>query len=147
MKLRWKILITIGAAMLYLGLTQMGQTKPSMEPWSTNITDLRAFYAGANQAYFGGQLPEDITIDLAETDPKIMASTTKTASGDFIIHLNKRTVPVRRTSYTSLLHEMCHVKTWDETINFHGPKWQACMLQVDAQGANRRILIDGYEGN
>jgi predicted SprT family Zn-dependent metalloprotease len=73
-----------------------------------------------------------------------MASTIKMANGQFHIAFNEQYLRGERYAHMTLLHEQCHVATYDE-IQDHGPKWQACMLRLDRMGAFRKEIIDGYE--
>lgn len=112
-------------------------------------------YEEYNQQYFGNKLPKEIIIDHNES--KMMASTMY-IGGEvqrFQISFNDKYTAANRVSDEILLHEMCHVKTWDEqptngTLDQsarHGQRWRSCMLQLDLQGAFRNIIIDGYQGD
>jgi predicted SprT family Zn-dependent metalloprotease len=112
-------------------------------------------YEEYNQQYFGNKLPKDIIID--HNEPEMMASTMYLGgnAGRFLISFNDKYTAAERVADTTLLHEMCHVKTWDEQptsgtfdqSSRHGPRWRSCMLQLDMQGAFRYELIDGYQGD
>ncbi len=111
-------------------------------------------YQEFNEEYFGNKLPKDIIID--HNEPKMMASTMYLSGiGRFYISFNDKYTLAERVADETLLHEQCHIATWSEQptdgtfdqSKRHGPRWRACMLQLDMQGAFRTELIDGYEGN
>lgn len=113
---------------------------------------MRVLYTTYNDAYFQNRLPKNTVVDMLEPNPDYMASTT--CDNDACeIHFNQDYVVAARTAKLTMLHEMCHVKTWgkDETTFGevteqiqHGRRWRSCMLELDAEGANREILIDNY---
>lgn len=102
---------------------------------------LNVWYDEYNETYFATRLPHDVVIDYSETGP-FMATTMKMSDGRFHIAFNEKYVASPRVAHIILLHEMCHVKTWEE--NGHGRLWRSCMLSLDASGAFRAELIDGY---
>jgi predicted SprT family Zn-dependent metalloprotease len=77
-------------------------------------------------------------------------ATTWCTSGGCILSFNTRYVLAPRVADSTMLHEMCHMKLWDEENTkgqqiYHGAVWQKCMLQLDAQGVFREIIIDNYK--
>jgi len=106
---------------------------------------LLAWYADYNSGYFQDKLPKNVIIDYDEHE--YLASTMLTNNGRFRISFNKDYASSPRVAHLFLLHEMCHIKTWDEWDNLsdHGPHWRSCMLVLDFDNAFRRELIDGYE--
>jgi hypothetical protein len=151
MKKRWLVLLIVFLAMLFFYFEHREGSEPSV-----SATAVRLSYTGANQEYFGNTLPENIMVTMDEHDPKWEASTTKRTDGIFWIRFNEKYITSERTANLILLHEMCHVKVWDRThedpSKFDGDKdgghneiWRSCMLELDAQGAFRMQLIDGYQ--
>jgi hypothetical protein len=118
-----------------------------------SLKDVYKQYAANNDEFFDGKLPRDVTIDYEEHDDKNMATTDVWTDGTFHISLNPHYAVAERTTEYLLLHEECHVAVWDKTHNAkgistendHGPAWRACMLNIDAAGGFRRIMIDGYQ--
>lgn len=123
----------------------------------TGLIDLdylqRTFHT-YNDAYFDGRLntPE---IDLDET--QAMATTHCSTGGvDCRLKFNPDFIKATRVANLSLLHEMCHMETWDDDqdklilapddLTRHGKHWRDCMAGLDDQGAFRGILIDFYRG-
>jgi hypothetical protein len=165
MKTRTKILLTIALAVVVWALfgCEGGPSIPAKpqehfvalpSPTEFGVTDLpylRNLYATYNEAYFRNRLPkgDDIDIDLAE--PKFMASTMCNDDGTQCnIKFNEKFTGAPRVADFTMLHEMCHVKTWGKDLNSkgeqadHGRVWRSCMLQLDAEGAFREIIIDNY---
>jgi hypothetical protein len=135
---------------LYVELIQPDQ--------DTTIELLLARYREFNDAYFQGKLPKDTQIIFSD-DAHGMADTGCTdADGtmgiDCAIRFKQRYVLAPRHAESTLLHEMCHIKTWTKTQQDsrpagveqvrwdHNKFWRGCMLNLDSQGAFRSINID-----
>lgn len=163
MRTRTKALIVILLAVLYFVLIQYGcddskeldspddksGTPGTAAKGITLSTDLKMLYDEYNNEYFGDKLPKDAIIDWAEYDSEYMATTIRMTDGTYHIAFNEKYVQADRVLKTTLLHEMCHIPTYDDfTVKdgWHGKRWRACMLGLDMRGAFRRELIDGYEG-
>ncbi len=101
------------------------------------------------EGLFQNKLPKDSEINLfEETD---MASTMCQDDGTgCVVKFNLKYVLARRVAEFTMLHEQCHIKIWNKELDSsgqqveHGKVWRTCMLQLDATGAFREILIDGY---
>jgi len=151
--MRTKILATILAAVLYWAVIQIcsNNSVDDAPCGRSNMSDqeLREAYSEYNYRYFGNRLPS-VLIDQNEHNDNYMADTTKT-NGQFAIHFNQKYVGATRVEKEVLLHEMCHVQTWEDhppftnQSVFHGPKWRTCMLSLDAAGAWRELIIDEYQ--
>jgi len=88
-------------------------------------------------------------IDYNEHNDYYMATTMKWQDGVFHVSLNRNYTGGERVALYTILHEQCHVATWDSYNVFegeHNTEWQACMLKLDSYGAFRKIFIDNYEG-
>ena len=145
MKLRWKILLVILAAVAFHWLEQRLQPCSIATPVASLSTkDLQTAYTAFNEHYFGNQLPKDAEVDYGEYNPAYMGSTNTLPDGRFHIALNELYVSGSRTALLTILHEMCHEKVWNTETDAHGKRWRSCMLGLDAQGAFREQLIDGY---
>lgn len=153
MKLRWKIVITIGLALLAVFLQDILEKRTATHAVSGRCEGLPVWYAEYNSGYFQDKLPKDVVIDYGEYRPDFIATTSLLKDGRYHIAFNEDLAKAPRVAHLFLLHEMCHVKTFDEddletraTLGgSHGPRWQRCMLILDFDGANRRELIDGYK--
>lgn len=106
------------------------------------VKEIENQYRIFNEQYFDNKLPKDVVIDYSESVD--MASTMKMRDGRFHIAFNDKFVAAPRIMNIVLIHEQCHVKTWEEILK-HGPLWRTCMLTLDATGAFRNELIDNYE--
>lgn len=111
------------------------------------------FYRVDNEGYFHNHLTRVPVINTYEDDPAIMASTMCNEIGVCTIRFNLKYITSQRVAELIMLHEMCHVKTWNQenlmfggkmTQVFHGRMWRSCMLSLDAEGAFREIIIDNY---
>lgn len=145
MRTRTKLLIIIALAAFYFYLTQhRGAHAPSRTQ-----QELKNLYDMNNERYFGHKLPTDTVVDWGESDDKYMATTDKMSDGRFHVAFNGNWTRGDQTTEFVMLHEMCHVKLWDGTQKGteHGPKWRACMLELDSMGAFREILINEYKEN
>lgn len=144
MRMRILIIITIFLALLYSALIH----RPSAPCLSKSDLpkDLNKYYDGSNSEFFDGKLPKDVIIDWGEYDIDKMASVTKLPSGKFHIAFNERYSAADRVARMTLLHEECHIATWDELAkNQHGPRWRTCMLNLYQVGAFKKDLIDGHD--
>lgn len=159
MRTRNKILLVVFLAVLCSWL--FGCTRehfvpvPAPSGGRVDAAYMQKLYETYNESYFQNRLPKVIVIDMSESDSGLMASTL--CDGDVCnIHVNPDYVVAARTAQLIMLHEACHVKTWNKDVTTfgdvteqiqHGRAWRSCMLQLDAEGANRQILIDNYNGN
>ena len=141
MKTRTKIAIAIILALLYFAI-QNCFPQSRDEASDVTLAELQAAYSTYNITEFNGGLPGDAIIDFSEHEKDNMATTTLMTDGRFHLSFNRKYVTGIRTMNLIMLHEQCHVKTWGDR---HGQNWQACMLKLDANGAFREIIIDGYE--
>lgn len=139
MKLRWKILLTIGAALTYSYLL-FGC--PANRTTSDSLTyDYKEF----NEDYFLGQLPRDTEVVYGNlTQLNDMGYTWKDDAGRFHITVDKETNPVERQARMTLLHEACHVEVETHKLNrdpfdAHGIEFQNCMVNLAEHGAFRDL--------
>ena len=157
MRTRNKILLVVFLAVLcswLLGCTQEHFVPvPAPSGGRVDAAYMQKLYETYNEGYFHNRLPRVIAINMFESNPDFMASTMCDEDMNCVIQFNDTFVVSARTAQLTLLHEMCHVKMWKTdrvtfggvTIqNDHGRVWRSCMLQLDAEGANREILIDNY---
>jgi hypothetical protein len=116
--------------------------------------NLYIWFAGYNDAYFGDKLPRDPVISHEKIAPGAYADMFFSASEKrFHIRFNSLHPLGERFEHLILQHEMCHIETFDEdpnaseSVKDHGPRWRACMLRLETNGAWRSELIDGYKGD
>jgi hypothetical protein len=151
-----KVILTIIAAVLFWFIEDHLNTGPipALVKTPATVEKMRTLYDADNYEYFGNTLPKNTIIDWNQYRRDMMASTDRLPNGQFIIQLNPYYATSDRWQRYLILHESCHIETWDEARPdnqifsneslFHARKWRACMLKLDAVGAFREILIDGY---
>lgn len=148
MKLRWKILLIIALAWLLTWIYQTAANLGNRESQTSfsRCEGLDAWYRDYNDNYFQNRLPKNTVVDYSEHRDDIMAATSQFDDGRFHIAFNEKYAKSARFAHLLMLHEQCHIDTWDEKEE-HGKRWRACMLVVEFEGAFRGILIDGYTGD
>lgn len=96
------------------------------------IAQLQGRYQSYNEVFFHNSLPKDVYVSY-EILPGRLAETQRN-NGKFEIKLNPNYIRSQRHVAQALLHESCHIVTWDE-VPLHGPQWQGCMLNLALHGA------------
>lgn len=157
MRLRTKLFLTIAAAIAcsyLLGCQKLpppDAPTPATAPFQVDVPYLEKMYREYNEAFFQNKLTKTPKITLDETTA--MATTNCSPDGDCDLKFNLKYVAALRVSNIILLHEMCHVKTWNTDFKWmtgirynddHGKNWRTCMLQLDQTGVFRENIIDDY---
>lgn len=158
MTTRNKILLTIFLAVLAVWVFGCGGQQDSPAPNTVVFAPkpvvttayLEDLYKTDNETFFRNRLPASPAISVDEIDPKNMATTMcddPVTTCD--VKFNLKYVAARRVADFTMLHEMCHIKVWNKEMNLgqqveHGKLWRSCMLELDAAGAFREIIIDNY---
>ena len=109
-------------------------------PFSLNAEkplNLQTIYAQFNSDYFWNSLPSDTTVAYGLNDPAKMAATTKLA-GKYWIRLNYDYTKAPKVAEETILHEQCHIATWNE-FDPHGRRWQMCMTRLAEAGAFKEL--------
>ncbi|MGB8834154.1 MAG: SprT-like domain-containing protein [Candidatus Sulfotelmatobacter sp.] len=111
---------------------------------------LQQDYADYNRAFFNDTLPKNVPVtwsDIPRTKDGryVMGNTHEDiVSGTFSIQIDTKSNIAWATANTTLLHEMCHVKTYDRTVeldqDMHGPLFKACIVNLELQGAFTDLL-------
>lgn len=131
--------LQIGLAFALLALAY-GPVKRVVAPQCENP---KAWYDGFNETYFENRLPANTVVDYSNHDSSVLAVTTQ--DGDhFRIAFNRDYAASAPVVHVFLLHEMCHVDTFDEEAE-HGPRWIACMRGLEAKGAIDDNMVKVYE--
>jgi len=149
MRKRWKVVLFLMILITWLWLLNFMNGLGQLNHASAveRCEGLKVWYDQYNEQYFQNKLPHDTVIDFSEHGP-YMATTSTSDGVHFRIAFNEKYAVAARYDHVTLLHEMCHIATPGEEENEgHGPRWRTCMLVVEAEGAFRAALIDGYEGN
>jgi SprT-like family len=94
---------------------------------------LHALYQETNAAFFDGKLP-DVLLKVEDlSDANAEGETYKETEDLFAIVLapawNTSEDEARRT----MQHESCHVATWGEEPDVHGPRFQGCMKRFERE--------------
>jgi len=134
------ILTTLIFGMIALGWHWL-QSQPyancgsNLDPYP--IMNVYADYDTFNREAFGNELPQ-AKLEWKEM-PHLLGKTVKKDDGKFYIYLNPDLIRCQRTGDQTLLHEMCHIKTWKlNPKTDHGPEWQGCMHEQAMNG-----IMDG----
>ena len=111
---------------------------------------LQQDYADYNRAFFNDTLPKNVPVtwsDIPRTKDGryVMGNTPEDiVSGTFSIQIDTKSNIAWATADTTLLHEMCHVKTYDRALeldqDMHGPLFKACIVDLEMQGAFTELL-------
>ena len=94
-------------------------------------TYLHALYQQTNKEFFGGQL-SDVEVkahDLSEE--KAEGITYQEAEDRFVIVLDPNWNTSKGEALDTIRHEACHVATWGEETDVHGPRFQECMKRFE----------------
>jgi SprT-like family protein len=111
---------------------------------------LKQDYDDYNENFFSGTLPKDVVVSWANI-PKdkdgqyVMGFTHEDpTNGTYSIDIDIKTNVTWDTADTTMLHEMCHVKTMNYAISHnedeHGPSFKACIVNLELQGAFTDLL-------
>jgi SprT-like family len=87
----------------------------------------RVLYQQTNKEFFEGQLP-DLTVkveDLSEANAE--GETYKENEERFVIVLDPKWNTSNDEALETMRHESCHVATWGQEPDEHGPRFQDCM--------------------
>jgi hypothetical protein len=138
----WWLVLVIVTAVIWSYLSDLWVIRVEhAKAQSVTQKYLEKSYARNNAQYFENKLPVAV-VDYDLRDPEFMATTRRTYDGVFHISFNPFYISAERYAELTMLHEMCHIKTWNDQ---HGARWRACMIQLDLQGAFRDELIDTYQ--
>ncbi len=107
----------------------------ALEAQRVHDTDLPVLYFQLNAQYYGGQLPDYVSVSwsdlVANKDCTSCAGMTDWDTGFPRIRLDPKSVHTEKFLREAMEHEMCHVATVDTATkahqDFHGPLFQACM--------------------
>jgi hypothetical protein len=113
-------------------LKECPKHKTAGEPLSNK--QLQAWFDGLNEEYFMSRLPRAAVTWGDLTILKDMGVTMH-PEGNFIIIIDRDTNRTKSTTEETISHETCHVATWDLEMDAHGPKFQACMVNLANKGA------------
>lgn len=117
------------------------QSRRKDDPARVTEAGLYQAYALFNSGWFAGDLPEDTEIHLGDIPSgyagyqSIMGLTDWDAQRKkFVIYISSKWNPGSSTADLTLIHEMCHVQTFNQEFDDHGPKWEQCMVNIAEHG-------------
>jgi hypothetical protein len=101
--------------------------------------DLQKIYDSYNREYWDGKLPAATLVWTGLPNDRF-GETDKDAGGRFVIRLDVIKNQERNVAKTTILHEMCHVKTWGESCHIPGQpstcrRWLVELHRIMLEGA------------
>lgn len=98
-----------------------------------NPAHLHALYQQTNSAFFDGKLP-DVVLKVEDLSDKNADGVTYKESEDtFVIVLDPNWNTSEDEALDTMRHESCHVATWGEEPDPHGPRFQECMKRFEKE--------------
>jgi hypothetical protein len=92
-----------------------------------NPAHLHSLYQQTNGAFFDAKLP-DVVLKVEDLSDKNAEGVTYKESEDtFVIALDPKWNISEDEARDTMRHEACHVATWGEEPDEHGPRFQECM--------------------
>jgi SprT-like family len=94
---------------------------------------LHALYQQTNKEFFGDQLPDVVVKSHDLSDEKAEGVTYKETEDRFVIVLDPKWNTSEDEALDTMRHESCHVATWGEEPDVHGPRFQECMKRFEIE--------------
>jgi hypothetical protein len=92
---------------------------------------LHALYQETNKNFFGGHLP-DVVMKVEDlSDANAEGETYKESENLFVIVLDPKWNTSEDEALHTMRHESCHVATWGQESDPHGPRFQECMKRFE----------------
>jgi len=143
---KFLVVVTV-ASLLFAGHAVSAQKGA---PKTYDSARLQATYAEYNESFFNNSLPKNTTVQWADIpmtadDHFLMGVTHENfENATFKIDIDTKSNITWVTADTTLLHEMCHVKTTkfarEHDQDLHGPAFKACIVDLEMQGAFTDLL-------
>jgi len=96
-----------------------------------NPAHLHALYQETNRTFFGGAL-QDVILKVEDlSDHNAEGVTYKDGENTFVIVLDPSWNTSESEALDTMRHESCHVATWGEESDAHGPRFQECMKRFE----------------
>jgi hypothetical protein len=96
-----------------------------------NPVHLHALYQQTNKEFFRDQLPDVAVKSLDLSDEKAEGVTYKETEDRFVIVLDPKWNTSEDEALDTMGHESCHVATWGEEPDVHGPRFQECIKRFE----------------
>jgi len=92
---------------------------------------IHALYQETNKDFFDGQLP-DVAVKVEDlSEAKAEGETYKESEELFVIVLDPKWNTSEDEALHTMRHESCHVATWGQEPDPHGPLFQECMKRFE----------------
>lgn len=92
---------------------------------------IHALYQETNSQFFDGQLP-DVVVKVEDlSEERAEGETYKESEDLFVIVLDPKWNTSEDEAIHTMRHESCHVATWGEEPDEHGPRFQECMKRFE----------------
>jgi len=101
-------------------------------PYTTG--EMQDIFDTYNREYWDGKLPKTVIVWTGLPKQRY-GETEKQTDGSFIIRLDVIKNKEQNVAKTTLLHEMCHVKTYGKDKTDHGDRWHAELHRIMLEGA------------
>ncbi len=130
--MRWRILVSlVSLAVICCGVRYAVGRERLERLHSPKY--LHELYQETNKEFFDGQLP-DAVLEVCDLSDKQAEGTTHKYEGQkFVITLDPNWNTSEDEALDTLRHESCHVATWREEPEVHGPRFQGCMKRFEQQ--------------
>jgi predicted SprT family Zn-dependent metalloprotease len=89
-------------------------------------------YRDLNRTFFRNSLPSAIVEWADLTDADNMGQTMQQGDGTFLIQVDRTSNTRDEDLKDTMEHETCHVATWGQEEDPHGPLFQDCMAGIQA---------------
>jgi hypothetical protein len=94
---------------------------------------LHSLYQETNRTFFDGKLP-DVVLKVEDlSDKNAEGVTYKETEDTFVIVLDPNWNTSEDEAQDTMRHESCHVATWEEEPDVHGPRFQQCMKRFERE--------------
>ena len=141
--MKMKIILALALAAILIGANGL------RAQYNHNDADLQEQYRVLNHDFFNDRLPANTSVRWQnipmEHGRYVLGATTESPNdGSFDIAIDTKTNVAFSTEEVTLLHEMCHVATYDYAVahgqDVHGPAFQACQEELYEAGAYKDLL-------
>jgi len=132
------------ASALLLAVPALAQKAPAPAPICDAVPppftsgDLQDIFETYNREYWDGKLPATVVVWTGLKDR--YGETNVLPDGRFVIRLDVLRNREANVARTTILHEMCHVKTWGDSCHVKGAKVQDCSRWL---AELHRIMLEG----
>ena len=133
--------LRVNIAIFTIGLlTIVGGVRAAPEEHRRSPKFLTSKYQELNQLAFDNRLPP-VRIEWADlTAYNYLGETYRENDGKFVVLVDWRTNLRDEVLQDTVSHEMCHVATWRQEADPHGPAFRACMAGIKVKASQDRNM-------